>query len=782
MTLIFDEITKLQTNLSNSYTACQNKGATIPAHQNFNNLAGTIDDITTSLVLELKKEGNSYYIETQDFEVDSSVTTISKNNYLQNAFTGGIITSADLSSVTTITGNSSFNNTFKNCTKLISFDFSNLTTITGASALSYCFANTSVTTCSFPELVNVQSYGLQNVVSNCLSLTSVSLPKLTTIGNYGLYNAFSGCTNLTTVTFPKLTNLSGQFGLSSTFSNCTSLTTLSFPALTASSFGSYSSQFNNMLSGCSGVTVHFPYTIYSTIKDWASVSVGFGGTNTTILYDIGMGVINFTFNVSNIVFRDDFGTATNKPLYTNLTVVGFPDYDKETGILGPCTTSNYIDTKESLTFSESWECTVKFKSPSVAANEEAVIGERIDCRGFRIHTLSGHFAFLCGNGSWFNTRNAGATSNSFTGAYNILPSTIYWVKCGWNKATNTYYLKYSTDGINYTDDISYLSSSEIYSFQPYIGRCSQSWASSSIIKYLSDFSLKINNVEKFNFLETNNTYTSFGIGTYNYDIYYSDANLLEFRDLKNIQEGETRNVTIDSTPTSSAYAGIHLNNVGSSQWNNLLASFTIDNLNIEPIKDNFNHLFYVKILDSTNQSFVKTARYKTFNESSLEDLSGTFNFNGYGNSVELTPRSAQLVDFTVPTLSANGTMGGSSFAVSSTYSSSTYAIWKAFDKSSSTYARLSINNSFTFYNPDALFVTAITFNTDKNFSIASVEGSSDNNDWEDLTYTYNSSTKTITLAGINGYKYHRVTVNGWTGSTLYVYEISVTSKIKQIVS
>lgn len=43
---IASEITKAQTNLANSYTACQNKGATMPQSQNFDNLATCIGSIT----------------------------------------------------------------------------------------------------------------------------------------------------------------------------------------------------------------------------------------------------------------------------------------------------------------------------------------------------------------------------------------------------------------------------------------------------------------------------------------------------------------------------------------------------------------------------------------------------------------------------------------------------------------------------------------------------------------------------------------------------------------
>ncbi len=41
------ELTKLQTNLSNSYTQVQNKGGTIPQIQNFDNLSTAISTITS---------------------------------------------------------------------------------------------------------------------------------------------------------------------------------------------------------------------------------------------------------------------------------------------------------------------------------------------------------------------------------------------------------------------------------------------------------------------------------------------------------------------------------------------------------------------------------------------------------------------------------------------------------------------------------------------------------------------------------------------------------------
>lgn len=116
-------------------------------------------------------------------------------------------------------------------------------------------------------------------------ITSADFNNVTTINDRGLGYAFRECTNLTTMSFDNVSSI-GPSGLIYAFEGCTSLTTVSFPALTTSSFGTSTNQFNNMLSGCSGVTVHFPAAIQSTIGGWSSVTSGFGGTNTTVLFDL----------------------------------------------------------------------------------------------------------------------------------------------------------------------------------------------------------------------------------------------------------------------------------------------------------------------------------------------------------------------------------------------------------------------------------------------------------------------------------------------------------------
>ena len=263
---IASEITRIKTNIDNAYTALEAKGATIPDEKNSANLASTVNTISGGISGETNYLGR---IVTEDgvlqfpeedfsFSLPDNVTSIGTNG-LQLAFQNCTnLTSVDLSSVTSI-GNSGLANAFQNCTNLTSVDLSSATSI-GASGLQYAF------------------FG-------CTSLTSTGLNNVTSIDSYGLQNAFYGCTSLTSVDLSSVTSI-GRSGLRYAFYDCTSLTSLPFPKLNSNSFGSYTSQFYRMLSGVTGCTVHFPSNLESVIGSWSDVTNGFGGTNTTVLFDL----------------------------------------------------------------------------------------------------------------------------------------------------------------------------------------------------------------------------------------------------------------------------------------------------------------------------------------------------------------------------------------------------------------------------------------------------------------------------------------------------------------
>ena len=171
------------------------------------------------------------------------------------------VTSFSLPSNATDVGQRALAYAFDSYPNLTSVDLSTLTTVSGTSAFKSAF-------------------------SNCTALTSVDLSSLTTVsGNGAFSNAFSSCTAIISVDFSSLSILSGSQALYSAFSNCHKIKSLSFPALTVDSFGSAVNQFENILYRVDGCTVHFPAAIQAKIETMTGYP-NFGGTNTTVLFDL----------------------------------------------------------------------------------------------------------------------------------------------------------------------------------------------------------------------------------------------------------------------------------------------------------------------------------------------------------------------------------------------------------------------------------------------------------------------------------------------------------------
>lgn len=191
----------------------------------------------------------------------NSLVTISGASACSAMFQNGGVKTVSLNSLTTISGTNACNVMFSGCSQLTDANLPSLTTISGITACSSMFQAT--------KLSNIDIHSLTSVTAQmaCMSM-------------------FSNCKQLTSLNFQSLTTLTGSQCFAYMFQNCTSLTSLSFPALTSTSFGSYTNQFNNMLSGVTGCTVHFPSNLQSVIGSWSDVTAGFGGTNTIVLFDL----------------------------------------------------------------------------------------------------------------------------------------------------------------------------------------------------------------------------------------------------------------------------------------------------------------------------------------------------------------------------------------------------------------------------------------------------------------------------------------------------------------
>lgn len=199
---------------------------------------------------------------------------------------------ADLRYFTTVNGNSACLSMFES-SNIKSINLSGLTYVYGSNSF-YQFAYSSGL--QTLDISNLRQIGLSasdtksstflRAFAGCYSLSSINLSNLIAIYHQYCFQAAFQSTGLTSVSFTSLTTIPKPGIFFQTFGSCSSLTSLSFPALTSTSFGSYTNQFQNMLSGVTGCTVHFPSNLQSVIGSWSDVLAGFSGTNTTVLFDL----------------------------------------------------------------------------------------------------------------------------------------------------------------------------------------------------------------------------------------------------------------------------------------------------------------------------------------------------------------------------------------------------------------------------------------------------------------------------------------------------------------
>lgn len=133
------------------------------------------------------------------------------------------------------------------------------------------------------------------------------------------------------------------------------------------------------------------------------------------------------------------------------------------------------------------------------------------------------------------------------------------------------------------------------------------------------------------------------------------------------------------------------------------------------------------------------------------------------------PQTVIENSWTQPVLTANGTLGGNSFAVSASREYSGHAIWKAFDSDVSSQYWSSGTGTYPvvdiiFYNPVPLKVSSIvTSNAANNNEViksGSIYGSNDGTNWE-LIAEYNTTTVSnkgisISVNSDNSYLYHKI--------------------------
>ena len=295
---VADQINRIKTNIADTYTAAQAKGATMPQTQNSDNLATCIQSITTggggggdtqfgltiSDVLGTVDETGAVSRTTISNALDFSGITSFTNYALSGKFMYSMFSpkqDVEFPDLTSI-GNYGMYYAFQNCTSITSVSFPALTSI-GDYGMQYAFQNCSgITSASFPVLASIGQGAMNYAFQNCSGITSVSFPALTSIGDYGMQYAFQNCSGITSASFPVLASI-GQGAMNYAFRNCEKLESISFPELTQ-----VTSPFNNYtFNGCDALTeIHFRADMQATIEALSGYADKFGATNATIYFDL----------------------------------------------------------------------------------------------------------------------------------------------------------------------------------------------------------------------------------------------------------------------------------------------------------------------------------------------------------------------------------------------------------------------------------------------------------------------------------------------------------------
>ena len=272
---VADQINRIKTNIANTYTAAQAKGATMPQTQNSDNLAACVQSITTG-----GGGGGTQF----GLTAEQMLGTLDGE---------GNLTMPTLPSITFTGVKSGSSSVFvykfysRNFEDGASVSFPDLTTV-DSDWLSNCFSSCSrLTSVNLSALTSVDNNGLTNCFTACYQLTSVDLSALTTVGYGGLSFCFNYCDLLTSVDLSALTTV-GSFGMQSCFSNCVSLANISFPSLTSvqtNSFGD--AEYNYCFSGCTALTeIHFRADAQTAIEAMTGYADKWGATNATIYFSL----------------------------------------------------------------------------------------------------------------------------------------------------------------------------------------------------------------------------------------------------------------------------------------------------------------------------------------------------------------------------------------------------------------------------------------------------------------------------------------------------------------
>ena len=269
------------------------KGSSTPI-----NLQGISSFNTTDMFNSVCKNGTFQVV---GFVNSESLTTVNMDYSFSDCFNNCTnLTTLGLTNITSVSGNRVMYYMCYNCTQLTSTGLGSVQSINGNYCFAYSFSKcTSLTRSGLTNLQSINSNNCcEQAFAYCSNLVNTDLENLVSItassgtSNSGCCNAMFRNTGVVTVNFNNLTTVR-SYCMELMFASCPNLTDIYFPKLRAENTDGtsiFGGSAGNMLSGTTGVTVHFLNSQRATMSQWLSVVGGMGGTNTTVVFDLGINV------------------------------------------------------------------------------------------------------------------------------------------------------------------------------------------------------------------------------------------------------------------------------------------------------------------------------------------------------------------------------------------------------------------------------------------------------------------------------------------------------------
>ena len=195
----------------------------------------------------------------------------------------------DFNNIETVSAEDAFSRFWHSFSNQLTIDMNKVETISGVRAFSAFCQNASNVSIIAKNIKKISGNSAFNAFCYGSTITNFDFD-FSTIeeisGSNAILGIFGNSTGLPeTIRFTNLSILNGGYALEQAFGE-TNVKHIYFNSLTSQSFGNVSTVFSYMLYDTDGCTVHFPSNLESVIGNWSDVLSGFGGTNTTVLFDL----------------------------------------------------------------------------------------------------------------------------------------------------------------------------------------------------------------------------------------------------------------------------------------------------------------------------------------------------------------------------------------------------------------------------------------------------------------------------------------------------------------